>query len=358
MRIAAAQLAPVSLARAGGSPLAATLALLAVLSGALPLAAQERARAILGVVRDTAGLPLPGIDVLLLSPRRAASTDAQGRFRLDSVPNGERHLLVRRIGYLPVHPSVRVPQAENDTLHVTLLPAPQLLPTLIVEAERPGVRGVVGDSGYHALPGTLVELLGARIADTTDERGRFAFDNLRQGHYVLRVSRVGFVARLLAIDLEKKGQEYSIFLTEYHPGSFDWANTNDAASALSELATRLAMEPRRNRMTRQELEVYGTASLCEIPRLRSLFRDRRGRARGDPSVLLHGTDWIKNASLCGWSADELDLLEWGDDPCSDASKSIPYRLGVDCGANPGRIISLYGTVPALRTAWVSLWPRS
>jgi len=340
------------------APLACLLALLALPAGARALAAQERTHAIVGVVRDTTGAPLPGIEVLLLSPRRSTTSDPQGRFRLDSVPNGDRHLLVRRIGYLPVHPGVRVPQAEGDTLRVTLLPAPQLLPTLIVDAERPGIRGVVGDSGYHALPGTLVELLGASLADTTDERGRFAFEKLRQGHYVLRVSRVGFVARLLSIDLEKKGQEYSIFLTEYRPGVYDWANTNDAASALSELSTRLAMEPRRNRLTRKELERYGTMSLCEIPRLATLFRDRRGRNRGDPSVLLRGTDWIKNASLCGWSADELDLVEWGEDPCSDASKSIPYRLGVDCGANPGRIISLYATVPALRSAWVALWPRS
>jgi hypothetical protein len=349
MRIAATQLTASS---------AFAFALLALAAQTSPLAAQERSHELRGVVRDTAGGPLAGVEVLLLSPRRNTVTDAQGRFRLVEVPGGERRLLIRRIGYLPVRPSARVPQAEGDTLRVTLLPAPQLLPALIVESERGGIRGVVGDSGYHALPGTLVELLGGRLADTTDAQGRFGFAELRPGHYVLRISRVGYVARLLSVDLGKKGQEYSIFLAEYRPGVSDWANSNAAAGALGDLAARLAMEPRRTRMTRAELERYGTASLCDIPRLRSLFRDQRGRPRRDPWVLIRGSDWIQNATLCEWSADELDLLEWGDDPCSDVSKSIAYRLGVDCGANPRRITSLNGRVPLQQPGWVSLWPRS
>jgi len=66
-----------------------------------PLAAQDR-HALIGVVRDTASRPLPGVEVLLLSPRRSTTSDAQGRFRLDDVPNGLRHLLLRRIGFLPL----------------------------------------------------------------------------------------------------------------------------------------------------------------------------------------------------------------------------------------------------------------
>jgi len=336
---------------------AAALLLGAILLAAGPLAGQDH-HALIGVVRDTALRPLPGVEVLLLSPRRSTTSDAQGRFRLDDVPNGLRHLLVRRIGFLPVHPGVQVPQAEGDTLRVILLPAPQLLPTLMVASEQPGIRGVVGDTAYHALPGTLVELLGARLADTTDERGRFAFENLRPGQYMLRVSHYGYVERLISIDLGKPGREYSVFLSEYRPGSYDWASSNEAPGALADLAARLGMEPRRNRMTREELERYGDMALCDIPRFRALSRDRQGRNRGEPLVLLRGSNLIRNASLCGWSAAELDLLEWGEDPCADVTKTIATMLGIDCGANPGRIISRFGTVPALRRAWVALWPRS
>jgi hypothetical protein len=111
-------------------------------------------------------------------------------------------------------------------------------------------------------------------------------------------------------------------------------------------------------MTRAELERYGSAPLCNIPRLASLLRDRRGRLRGDPNILIRGSVWMKNADLCGWEADELDLVEWGDDPCAEVSKSIADRLLIDCGANPSRITGLNANVPSARVGWVSLWPRN
>jgi hypothetical protein len=329
----------------------------ATLLAAGPLAAQDR-YPLTGVVRDTALRPLPGIEVLLLSPRRSTTSDAQGRFRFDDVPGGMRHLTVRRIGFIPVHPSVQLPQAPGDTLRVVLLPAPQILPTLTVASERPGIRGVVGDTGYHAVPGALVELLGALRADTTDERGRFGFDNVKPGQYMLRVAREGYVSRLVPVELGKQGVEYSIFLNEFQLGIRDWAATNEGLIAMGELGSRLAMEPRRNRMTRADLDRYGTMALCDIPRLASLQRDRQGRPK-TVMVLLRGTVWVRNAGLCGWSADELDLIEFGEDPCSDASHTIADWVGVDCRANPGRIRSFgYATVPPLRGPWVALWPRS
>lgn len=342
MRIAAAQLAPMM-------PWLSVLGLLA----AVPLAGQDREHAILGTVRDTALQGLPGIEVVLLSPRRSTLTDGAGRFRFDSVPGGLRHLLIRRIGYLAVHPSVEVPQA--DTLRAILLPAPQNLPPLIVESELPGIRGVVGDTAYHALPGTLVQLLGAGLADTTDEQGRFAFEKLRQGHYVLRVSRADYLARLLSIELDKKGLEYSIFLEAYHRGMFDWANTIEAASALVDLGSRLATEPRRNRMTREELERYGTTALCDIPRLRVVVTS----ANPDPYILLRGVILQRNASLCAWSADEVDLLEWGADPCLEAAKTIASVLGLWCGPTRGQSFGNSGRQTSRRRpGYVVLWPRS
>jgi hypothetical protein len=339
--------------------------LLAAGSG-LPLAAQERADAILGVVRDTALKPLAGIEVLLLSPRRSTTTDAAGRFRLDDVPNGMRHLLVRRIGFLPVHPAVRVPQSPSETLGVVLLPAPQFLPPVIVETERAGVRGVVGDTAFHALPDALVELLGARLADTTDQGGRFAFESLPERQYMLRVSRVGYVSRLISIDLAKRGQEYSIFLEEYRPGLFDWQTSHEAAFALPELATRLAMEPRRNRMTRAELERYGSMALCEVPRLR-FIRPATGRRRPadplptppEPNIVMRGRSWLKNVSLCGWTADEVDLLEWGQDPCNESAKTIAEAMGIYCGP-AARVVSAFGETPSLggRGPYVVIWPRN
>lgn len=314
-----------------------------------PAAAQKPLHTVVGVVLDGDANPLVGVEVLLDSPERRAATNRLGIFRLDSVPEGKRRIVVRRIGYLAVHPTVTVPQAPGDTVHVILLRTAQELEPIIVQADRPGIRGVVGDTGYRALPGTVVELLGARRGTVTDDRGRFAFENLKQGQYMLRISRKGYRARIMSVNLTKTGQEYSIFLNEFRPGAFDWANSHEAVGALTDLSIRLAPESHWNRMTRAELERYGTMALCDIPRLRIMT------SKVDPSIVMRGTAWIRGANLCGWNADQIDLIEWGPDPCKEAWKSIADLLGVNCG--PQSKVNLFSTAPAARGPWFILWPR-
>ena len=66
----------------------------------------------------------------------------------------------------------------------------------------------------------------------------------------------------------------------------------------------------------------------------------------EPNVILRGATWYRNASLCGWNADQIDLLEWGSDPCKEAWKSIADLLGIYCG--PQRQSSLYAAAPGSR----------
>jgi hypothetical protein len=317
-----------------------------------PVAAQRELYTVRGVVRDIEGRVVPDVEITMEAPNRASRTDARGFFRLDSIPEGKRRLRARRIGYLAVNPVVLVPRLDTDTLQVIMLELPQQLEAIEVRVERKGIYGVVGDTAYHALPGTLVELLGARLADTTDEQGRFAFEEIKDyRHFVLRVSRVGYYGRLISVDHDK-GREFSIFLSEYQKGSFDWANSREAGGALADLATRLAMEPRRTRMTREELARYGTMALCEIPRIRS-------QAGRNPAVIMRGATWMRSATLCAWTADQVDLLEWGGDPCKEAYKSIAQVLSIWCGPSAGRMVpSLYATIPERRPGYVVVWPRS
>lgn len=311
--------------------------------------AQRELYTIRGYVKDADGVAVSDVEIILDTPRRSVKTGSNGYFLMDSVPAGKRRLMARRIGYLAVNPPIVVPQLEGDTLQIVMLQLAQMLAPIVVEVERKGIYGVVGDTGYHALPGTLVEVLGARIADTTDERGRFAFTDLKEKQYMLRFSRVGYYGRLLTVDLGKKGREFSIFLTEYRQGSKDWANSLEANGALADLGVRLAMEPRRYRMTREELDRYGSMAVCDIPRIRS-------QVGQDPNIILRGSTWYRTATLCGWNADQLDLLEWGGDPCKEAWKSIADVLGLYCG--PQRQSSLYGNAPGRRKGYVVLWPRN
>jgi hypothetical protein len=309
---------------------------------AQPLAAQRPFYPVRGVVTDTELAPVAGVEVLIAGGSRITTTDARGRFVLDSVPEGKVRLTVRRVGYLALHPTITVPQSSGDMLQVVLLPFAQQLEPIQVDVSRRGISGVVGDTGYRALAGATVELLGARRQVRTDSAGRFAFDDLKPGHYMLRVARAGYRTRLVGADLTGAGREYSIFMHEIRPGRAEWADTRPSIWALEDLSLRLAMEPKRNRMTRDELARYGTMALCDIPRIRLLVRDQA-------SVLIRGTDRMFGADLCAWSADQMDLIEWGGNACR-AVGGVARALGTDCGPRG----ALRGRQ---QSGFVILWPR-
>ena len=103
------------------------LALLLASGLAAPLEAQRPLHTVRGLVKDTEGAPVAGVEIILESPRRTTTTGADGRFSLDSVPEGSRRLMARRIGYLAVSPRFEVPQAPGASLEITILASPQQL---------------------------------------------------------------------------------------------------------------------------------------------------------------------------------------------------------------------------------------
>jgi len=65
---------------------------------ALPARAQQTAT-LTGTVTDDAGAPLPGVNVFLAQTQRGTITNAEGRYRLGSVPLGAHRLVASIIGY-------------------------------------------------------------------------------------------------------------------------------------------------------------------------------------------------------------------------------------------------------------------
>src|SRR5262245_23056840 len=109
----------------------------------------QQLQSVHGVVRDTAGKPLAGADVLLGS--RQASTGLTGRFAFDSLKPGKYPITIRLVGYHAVHSRIGVVASDPTELEYFLVPAPFRLPTMVVESHRTGIYGAVGDTAFHAV---------------------------------------------------------------------------------------------------------------------------------------------------------------------------------------------------------------
>ena len=92
-----------------------------------------------GTVRDDAGRPLPGAQVVLVEGNRATLTDENGRFLFVSVPAGTHRLRVLSLGFAPTNVTVEAGEALGSrTLDIALEPTALSLPGVQVRALRGG----------------------------------------------------------------------------------------------------------------------------------------------------------------------------------------------------------------------------
>lgn len=273
-----------------------------VLGGAAVLPAQQPKPSITGIVRaGDAATPVAGAEVIIGD--RKTTTNDQGTFRIESLAPGQHSLTVRLIGYRPLRARVSVLADRPTELNLRLDPMPVVLPTLIAEAPRPGIYGVVVDSALHPLRDSKVAVLGFMGAEAlTDSLGAFAFPKANAGTYMIHVSKPGFGSRRITVEIQKgRGREVSFRLA---PSSEEQAYPREA-EALWEQRRRLAMNASNTRMTRSEMDKFGSMRLCDVPKLNI-------RA-GDPTtVILNGVSVLREASLCTWRMNEVELVEFCD----------------------------------------------
>jgi len=282
------------------------------------LRAQTGLQHVTGTVRDLAANPVADAEVLVGG--RRTTTGPQGIFRIDSLKPGVYPLTIRRIGYRPIHSRMPVVASEPTEAEYVLLPAPFRLPEIVVEGRRRGIYGVVADTGLRPLPGATVEVLGNGGGTAiTDSLGRFAFADARNGIYLVRVTRSGFGERRIMVDLYPgDSREVTALLA---PGLTGGSRFETAA--LEDLDRRLALGLRRSFLTRDELQRYGSMSLCDVPRVRTTAGDL-------PTVIVNGTMVMRGVSICSWRMDEIALLEVGAEICGDASRTLAFALGTPC----------------------------
>lgn len=108
-------------------------ALIALGMQALPAMAQAPA-VVTGRVTDSAGTPLARAEVASSRPARRAVTDANGRFRIDSLWPGEQLIAVRRMGFRSATTTLTLQPGERRSADFRLAVLPVPLDTIVTEA--------------------------------------------------------------------------------------------------------------------------------------------------------------------------------------------------------------------------------
>lgn len=117
-----------SVRRTRRATVASLAALLLPLLFATPLQAQTGV--VRGVVTDTAGRPLRGVEVFAIRTDRNTRTDARGRYVLTRIPWGQSVVMARTPGYAPAERAVVVDDAGSAVLDLRLKLLVQLIDTL------------------------------------------------------------------------------------------------------------------------------------------------------------------------------------------------------------------------------------
>lgn len=107
-----------------------------VVALASPLGAQPARATLVGSVRDSAGSPVPGVEVWLRGSNLYTHTGDNGGFRLPGAAPGAVQVTVRRMGFQPTTFDFQLHAGQSDSLVVSLSIIPTALAGISVEEER------------------------------------------------------------------------------------------------------------------------------------------------------------------------------------------------------------------------------
>jgi hypothetical protein len=302
--------------RSAGQRLVPLAAFLAFFPTSL-LFGQPSLGAVQGTVTDTIGDPLADVEVS--AGRAVIRSDSRGFFRIEGLRAGAYALAARLAGYASVRIPFTITGEKTTELSIRLVPSAYFLPEVVVESHRTGIYGAVLDSSFAPLTGATVQIYGPKHESAlTESTGVFAFPLVPSGQYMVRVTAKGFGERRALVELSKgEGRQVRFRLTSSRS-----TPAKDEETALSDLGHRLSLGLRTERLTAGQLERYQSLGLCDIPRI----REQVGRnSLASTTLIINGTRVISGfavAALCTWRADEVDLVEFGSDPCRDASSTI------------------------------------
>lgn len=315
--------------------------------------AQGGPHAVAGAVRDSVSRQaIAGAIIGVLGPGfdRATRTDERGEFRLTGVPAGSYRLVARQIGYVEWSRDVRVD--DSDVVIDVLLARPaQGLDTVHVDARVTGIRGVVGTArDLRPIAGAKVQVISAEHDALTDSAGLFFVGLKQAGAYVMRVSRTGYAAHVLSVDVARDHTVETSTLLDSSAGG-----PKDADALWADFVSRVRMRgPHSALVPGAEVRKYG-GSLTEALRGAPSFGMRGLRIGPTTCVFVNGRPepglWLDS-----YHVDQVETIElYG--PTGDATGSLAtsWPRGARCGENSGAERS---REPASNVAmWAVLWLR-
>jgi hypothetical protein len=164
-----------------------------------------------GVVMDTSHLELDNVEVVIRQPNRRARSEANGRFRLDSLAPGNYELIVRRIGYEMALQTITVTDS-GGVARFCLIPDVKALQPMITSVFRGGLSGVIGDTTYAMVPGAEVRIMGMGLWTHSDSSGAFYLP-VKKGTYAVVVTKKPYGQQLLSVTVpEDSGRKIAVWL--------------------------------------------------------------------------------------------------------------------------------------------------
>jgi hypothetical protein len=109
-----------------------------VLTAVLALAASSagaQQRTLRGIITDSAGYPLPNVEIRIMELGRLARSDVQGKFMIDRISDRIVDLTLRRLGYEVRSVRVSMINGEGDSLRVVMKADPIKLAPIQIEAK-------------------------------------------------------------------------------------------------------------------------------------------------------------------------------------------------------------------------------
>jgi Carboxypeptidase regulatory-like domain/TonB-dependent Receptor Plug Domain len=102
----------------------------------VPAGAQLLPASLVGVVRDSSGIPIPGVEVRFQGTDFVSvRTNDSGGFRMVNLPTGVASVSLRRMGFAPTSVEVRLRSGRTDSLVFSLAALATTLAGVLVEDE-------------------------------------------------------------------------------------------------------------------------------------------------------------------------------------------------------------------------------